>query len=162
MATPPNILLIGSAPTVGDAAIGESIIAGLREQWPACRIRVLTPRIDQYEYLLRYYDLELRSTAETRAVESARNVLPPRWATHWRFLAAWGALVMGGPEWMVPRKWARATLDQLKWADLVVFQGGPRWVRLYPSLERYRLLFVTAAKRLGVPVVAIGQSIGPF
>lgn len=153
-----HILFYGIAPTVGDTAIGQSILARLNAK---CQLplQIFTTHPETFSKLPEAAGATVHGLLPAVPVPSLRSPLFPLRLT--RLIADLRAT--GGLRTLSPE--SHATLrDALEGCAAVVFQGGPnwndRWMGTAKALERW--LFVEAAHHYGAKVFHVGVSCGPF
>ena len=155
----PHLCFLGIAPTIGDTAIGQSILHGLKAR-TGLPIRVHTPRPDVFGALpeLDEADEVLPALPPIPAPALRTAALPFRLN---RLLA--DLRRTGGARTLPPSVHA-ALGDALQGCAAVVLQGGPNWTdRILDrrkALERW--LFLEAARGFGSRVYHVGVSCGPF
>ena len=155
----PFLCFSGIAPTIGDAAIGQSILHALKSR-AGLPIRVLTPRPDVFGALPELDDDDQVRTALPPVPAPALRTPALPFRLH-RLLADLRAT--GGAR-TLPRAVYAEIRDALRGCAAVVFQGGPNWndrmLDRRKTLERW--LFLEAARGHGCRLYHVGVSCGPF
>lgn len=157
--SPPFVAFAGIAPTIGDTAIGQSILHGLKTN-VGVPIHVHTNRPDVFGLLPQLgADDQLRPRVPALAPRPhAAHVLPFRLRTLLADLRR-----TGGRTALPPDRYA-ALRDVLEGCAALVFQGGPDWNDRMMDRRRVieRWLLLEAARYYGVRVYQVGVSCGPF
>lgn len=161
----PRVLFLGSAPTLGDGAIGAAILGRVRRAWPEAQLHVLTGTPEFYAALPQAAGatfgpkprLSPRPSFDGLGVRSALAT-----ARRLRALERRSESALPGD---LAAELARAGYDR---ADVVIRQGGPQWNdRWLPrGAVRFHALRLAAASThpdgTRRPVALLGQSFGPF
>ena len=157
--TRPFLCFAGVAPTVGDVAIGQSILQALKARFDL-PIQVHTDKPDVFAALPEIDEAdEVLSRLPAIAGPSLRSATLP-----FRIRALVSDLRSTGGAGVLPRAAYDALRNCLRGAAAMIFQGGPTWNdRMLDSrkaLERW--LFLEAARHYGTRVYHVGVSCGPF
>ena len=158
-----NILFFGSAPTIGDGGIGAAILAEMRREWPDANFTILTSTPAAYADYPVCQDATIKAKPQI-GLKSRKARLPLgvdfhlRYGLHLLNIRFFGGRLGGD------RQLAQTLRDHFGWADIVVYQGGPGWNKIFLSAGtlRIRLLRLAAARHFGKPSVLYAQSFGPF
>lgn len=155
----PFVAFAGIAPTIGDTAIGQSILHGLNTRL-GLPVRIHTTRPDVFGALP---DLGAASEV-TRKLPSVP--LPPARspAFPYRLYALVRDLRRTGGARLLPADAHAALRDALAGCAAVVFQGGPNWNDRMMDRRKAlgRWLFLEAARHYGARIYHVGVSCGPF
>ena len=154
----PFVCFVGIAPTIGDAAIGQSILDGLRSRVGLpVRIHADKPRV--FAALPGVDALaDVRPRIPSIQPPGRSPALPLRLRHLLRDLRETG----GGR--LLPAATYDALRDALEGCAAVVFQGGPAWTDAMVTRRRVlqRWLFLEAARYYRAPVYHVGVGCGPF
>lgn len=154
--TSPFVCFSGIAPTIGDTAIGQSILQGLRVHTDL-PVHVHTNRPDVFSALPGVDDVRWKLP-----VVPPPSLRSPTFALKLR--AVLQDLRRTGGAHVLPPPAYTALREALHGCAAVVFQGGPSWndrmMNARKALERW--LFVEAAAHYGARVYHVGVSCGPF
>ena len=159
MTDAPGICFVGIAPTIGDAAIGQSILHALKAR-TRLPVRVLTPRADVFGAMPELDEADCLSPPLPPIPAPALRspALPFRLRRLLADLRATGGARTLPPAVHEPLR------DALQGCAAVVLQGGPNWndrmIDRRKALERWLLL--EAARGYGCRVYHVGVSAGPF
>lgn len=163
------MLYLGSAPTLGDGAIGDGLLRRLRHAWPGLELVILTSTPRFYANLPSAAGARLGEKPELRPEVPARG--GPRGIHHrvpnplaaWRTLARLRALDRDRVA-DLSAETAELFRRTYGWADLVVHQGGPQWTDrwLGPGSLRFHAHRLAAGRGPGRPLALLGQGCGPF
>gem|GEM_PF-2845089 len=161
----PRVLYLGSAPTLGDGAIGDGLLRRLLRAWPGRALRILTSTPRFYASLPSAAGAEVAAKLDLQVRAAAE--LPLGLDRHVRTLARLAALDRGRPAWgpgALPEEVLRRWPETYGWADVVIHQGGPQWNDnwLPAGTLRFHALRLAAARARGRPVALLGQGCGPF
>lgn len=156
--TGPFLCFSGIAPTVGDVAIGQSILHGLASR-TSLTIRAFTNKPRVFGALPELAGAELPGPLPAVPLPSMRSPAGPL-----RLQALARDLRRTGGASLLPRDRYAAIRNALRGCAALVFQGGPNWndkmITRRAACER--LLLLEAARHYGVPVYHVGVSCGPF
>lgn len=154
----PFLSFSGIAPTVGDAAIGQSILHGLSRRI-SLPIRAFTNKPRIFGALPELAGAELPGPLPSVPLPSMRSPAGPL-----RLKALARDLRQTGGARLLPSDRYTALRHALRGCAGLVFQGGPNWndkmITRRGACER--LLLLEAARHYGVPVYHVGVSCGPF
>ncbi|HXE79724.1 MAG TPA: polysaccharide pyruvyl transferase family protein [Vicinamibacterales bacterium] len=155
----PHLCFPGIAPTIGDAAIGQSILQALKAR-TRLPIRVLTPRPDIFRALPELDDADIvRTPLPPVPLPAVRTPALP-----FRLRRLLTDLRTTGGAHTLPHAVYAEMRDTLEGCAAVVIQGGPNWtdrmLNRRKVLERW--LFLEAAHAYGCRIYHVGVSCGPF
>lgn len=154
----PHVAFVGLAPTVGDTAIGQSILQGLRHH-VGLPIRVYTNRADIFSRL-----------PEVGPGDEILSTLPPRIPIPSDTIAGYGVrhhrllvdLRSTGGVNRLPPELSTALRSMFETCAGIVFQGGPHWNWMTYERAMQRRYLLEAARFYNVAAYHVGVSCGPF
>lgn len=153
----PHICFLGSAPNVGDTAIGQSILQGLKTH-TGLPVRIHTDRPDAFIRLPEVSDADqVRDKLPMIARPSERFPTFPVW----HHLLLRDLRSTGGAR-LLPTRLYTTLREAFNGCTAVVFQGGPQWnwMTRRKAIDRWYLL--EAARHYGAHAYHVGVSCGPF
>lgn len=145
-----HFLFYGNAYNLGDVGIGAGILADLRALSPQVELRIVTDTPNLYG---RLPDCQ-------GAMVIDRTTL---WPGGWRRWRSALSAISGDLGWL-PAERLRRLEEHYRWADVVVYQGGPHWNDVwldYPSFGQH-ILHAAVAEHFSRPVALVSHGFGPF
>jgi len=145
-----RFLFYGNAYNMGDVGIGASILADLRALGPPVELRVVTDTPALYRRL---------PACQGATVVDRASLWPGGWK-RWRSALS---AATGNLSWLPPERLRRLE-EHYRWADVVVYQGGPHWNDVWldvPSFGQH-MLHAAVAEYFARPVALVSHGFGPF
>lgn len=159
MARTPFITFVGIAPTIGDAAIGQSILQGLKANLDL-PVHVRTSRRDVFATLPELGPADaVMGKLPSIPAPAVRSAAFP-----FRLQQLLRALRRSGGAGTLPPAVAAALREAFDGCAALVLQGGPNWNDRMMDAGRalQRWLLLETARHYGARVYHVGVSCGPF